>query len=188
MRGMNGWVNYANDSDRPELIEMCMNCTADDCPGHCKEYKNKWRELHGLPLTARGDGKKEPKKKKLNVKYSYGTQYEARGESHTIKEWSRITGVNYGTLWDRIRCRGMTMEEALDEPTSLTKIKMANDDGVEMSVKEWSKMTGVSTHAIYTRIKRGWPMEEAVKTPSMVNGKKRNYLHRGDDQKKEWLR
>lgn len=40
---------------------------------------------------------------------------EYNGETHTMKEWSRIIGMNYGTLQKRIKL-GWTIEKALTEP------------------------------------------------------------------------
>jgi hypothetical protein len=37
------------------------------------------------------------------------------GESHCVVEWAEITGINYGTIWDRIR-RGWSDEEVLTIP------------------------------------------------------------------------
>lgn len=39
------------------------------------------------------------------------------GEIHAMKEWSRITGINYGTLQKRIKL-GWTIERALTEPVN----------------------------------------------------------------------
>lgn len=37
-----------------------------------------------------------------------------RGETHSLTEWSRILGINYGTLKSRVYKRGMTCVEALE--------------------------------------------------------------------------
>lgn len=39
--------------------------------------------------------------------------YEWNDEVHTITEWSRIVGINSGTIYKRINCLGWTLEEAL---------------------------------------------------------------------------
>lgn len=41
--------------------------------------------------------------------------YEYKGESHTLAEWARITGINRYTLWSRINKQGWTIEMALSD-------------------------------------------------------------------------
>lgn len=45
-----------------------------------------------------------------NIYYIFG------GEKHTLSEWSRITGIGYGTLYDRINKLGWSVEKALTHP------------------------------------------------------------------------
>ena len=35
------------------------------------------------------------------------------GETHTISEWSKITGLSYETIYERIRCYGYSVPKAL---------------------------------------------------------------------------
>ena len=44
--------------------------------------------------------------------------YEWQGERHTLTEWSRIVGINSGTLYGRINKLGWSIEESLTLPPS----------------------------------------------------------------------
>ena len=54
--------------------------------------------------------------KRCNRLLTYG------GETHTMKEWSRITGINYNTLHSRVR-RGLPDEEVLNGQSKSTDRK-----------------------------------------------------------------
>jgi hypothetical protein len=41
------------------------------------------------------------------------------GETHSISEWSELTGINRYTIWDRIVKRHWTIEDALTKPTNI---------------------------------------------------------------------
>lgn len=43
-----------------------------------------------------------------------------------------------------------------------------------LSIIGWAKRTGISDKTIYGRLKRGWPVELAVATPSQSDGSKFN--------------
>lgn len=40
--------------------------------------------------------------------------YDYHGERHTLKEWSRIIGINYSTLYNRVRIKNWGIEEAFN--------------------------------------------------------------------------
>lgn len=43
-------------------------------------------------------------------------RYEYQGQSRTLKEWSKITGLKYHTLYGRVVTSGWSMEDALSKP------------------------------------------------------------------------
>jgi len=45
----------------------------------------------------------------------------ANGESHTIEEWSLITGIQYLTIWQRIFKAGWSPEKAITTPVKKRK-------------------------------------------------------------------
>jgi hypothetical protein len=53
--------------------------------------------------------------KQQNRNYSRNVILEYDGKSMCIKEWSEETGINYGTLWDRLK-QGWSTERALTIP------------------------------------------------------------------------
>ena len=82
------------------------------------------------------------------------------GETKTLAEWSRITGVKSGTIRYRIENGGMSPKEAIN-----AKIKPNNRAEVEYQGKTYSytelaKMVGITREAIKYRIKKGIPLTE----------------------------
>ena len=143
-------------AERPELIAVCRNCKHDDCVGLCKEYKDKLRELTGKPPAR--------EKHKFVPLECRDTKYEAFGESHTLMEWHKITGISYNALWRRIRVRGWDVEAALTrECVSGAKTRVfLSADGKRQSVRQWAEELGISCHTIYARYARGYSDRECL--------------------------
>lgn len=154
-------IIYADDKEHPELIEMCASCTQPDCSGLCTAYRQKYRELHGLPKlntqqrrdksNLRNDNKHDP--------------YEAFGEIHTLAEWSRKTGIYYGTIWKRL-LYGWSIEDALSKPAKTRNIvdraERYEAFGQSLTIREWSERCGVNVRTLYRRLDNGWPIEKAL--------------------------
>lgn len=70
-------------------IDICLNCTAKKCIGTCKRIRK------ASPAKA------EP-----------GKELTINGETHTLGEWAKITGLNYKTIATRIY-RGKTGAEII---------------------------------------------------------------------------
>lgn len=85
----------------------------------------------------------------------------SRGEKHTVKEWSKITGVNCGTIHSRLRS-GWPPEKALSTRTIKTWIVCR---GKRHTVTEWERISGIPRYAIYRRLKSGWPPDKIFSTP-----------------------
>ena len=58
--------------------EICLNCKKKTCRGNCEDIRV---------------AKRENKARKLTVK----------GETHTLTEWAKITGLDYKTIERRIK-------------------------------------------------------------------------------------
>lgn len=46
------------------------------------------------------------------------------GETHCLAEWSRITGICYGTLWDRLKVLKWDVEKVLTEPKTSQEVSL----------------------------------------------------------------
>ena len=167
-------VNYTVDLHTPEMIDVCMRCQEEDCPGICDIYRNAFRVAHGLPTIKESMHKRAPKQgppKPQRTKGGglgrYNKPVEAFGERHTISEWAQIVGVSYNTLYMRLH-RGETVEQAVARMKKMicvpTEIK---SDGESLTVREWAKRLNVTPNCIYARIERGYTPEEAVTTERM---------------------
>lgn len=87
---------------------------------------------------------------------------EKTGESKTLTEWSKSTGISASTLFCRLK-RGMTIDEAIaPNPTAYENITDPVT-GKTHSLKEWSEITGISYYTLYTRIHDlKWPIEKVL--------------------------
>lgn len=92
---------------------------------------------------------------------------EYNGETHTIKEWSRITGLSDDTIGHRIKY-GWTIEDTLTKavrerrPSSMP----IEYNGEVHTIAEWSRITGISYTALVQRFQKGWQVEDALTTPT----------------------
>lgn len=91
-----------------------------------------------------------------------------RGESLTVREWSKKTGIPYYTLWARIHRYGWPLKYALTAPLSTTAFDTITFRGVTMTVSEWASIVGIPTDALRLRLTRyGWPVERALTEPAI---------------------
>ena len=101
----------------------------DYCPENCK-----W-----IPL-------KEQSKNRSNVPV-----YTYNGETHCLKEWSKILGFNLDCVRGRIR-RGMSFEKAISGDVYHRQIFI---NGESKTVREWCDVFGLKPGSVYSRIHRG---------------------------------
>ena len=91
---------------------------------------------------------------------------EETGETHSLKEWEYITGVNASTLSYRIKSMGMTLDEAITAEFNQRNNKFTITDpitGETHSLAEWSDITGIPLNSIYKRyFIYKWPAEKAL--------------------------
>lgn len=100
------------------------------------------------------------------------------GETHTIAEWSRISGLNYSLIKSRIH-RGWSVDEifeTLPGEYPLSK-KLAQKGCVEFkgekhTLREWAEITGLKHATIYNRLRSGWSIEDALTKPVKNQTKK----------------
>lgn len=90
-----------------------------------------------------------------------------RGESFTIAQWSRKTGVKYGDIQNRLNY-GYSFEEAIN-PDFVRVYQCKNE--FNQKLRELCKEKGVSYKLVYQRVRAGWDIEKALNTPSRRSGK-----------------
>lgn len=82
------------------------------------------------------------------------------GESHSIREWSRRTGIPSKAIIDRIG-RGWSVERAVTTPT----VNIITAFGKSMTIPEWSRYTGIPKETLRKRLENGWHVECALTEP-----------------------
>lgn len=98
---------------------------------------------------------------------------EFNGESKSPTEWARQIGLNKGDVIVKRLKRGWTVEQALTlKPnTDLKKKKTSGSfkplnielNGVTKTITEWARERGYKDASIiHQRLRRGWPIEEAL--------------------------
>lgn len=95
---------------------------------------------------------------------------EHQGKKLRLEEWSKITGISRGALYQRY-VKGLTPKQIL-KSGKLTKISLRMNDE-EHSIKEWSKRTGLSEKVIRTRYDYGWDHERILTTPVRQNKRRK---------------
>lgn len=91
------------------------------------------------------------------------TFYTYNGETHCLKEWSEITGINRGTLFSRIHDEGLSIGEAINKKfrSQRTNIVLYLD-GKETSVMEVAAKYNINPSTIYKYLSRGRSIEDIV--------------------------
>ena len=82
------------------------------------------------------------------------------GESNSISDWSKSTGIKLSTLRARIK-KGMTIDEAIEasNPT-LIKDPISGD---EHTIEEWAQIVELPVSTIYNRLYvYHWPIDKAL--------------------------
>lgn len=91
-----------------------------------------------------------------------------KDETHTLQEWSRITGIDRRTISNRINRNGWSIADALEKP--IKQQKREEDLLIEFqqekhSLSEWSRILNISRETLKSRFKLGWNIEKAFTTP-----------------------
>ena len=162
---------YHGHLDNPELIAICSNCTEADCDGLCEQYKRLYRQLYPAPPNAPGTCGRQPNRirprpKRERLHYYNVESYTYNGETHTIKQWSEITGIKYNTLYMRLTRGKMKFEDAITMPMRVVITpEVLEVNGERLTVRQWSERTGLTMKCIYERLRSGYSYEDAVLTP-----------------------
>lgn len=85
----------------------------------------------------------------------------ANGETHSLSEWARKTGITKTAIWLRINRLGWDVARAVTEPVH-EAAQAVTIDGVTRTVYEWCRLNGIRYGLAYRRIQEGWGPKEAV--------------------------
>ena len=173
------------DMNDPALIEVCLNCAREDCPGGCMDLYIRMRELRGMapmpqasvkPPTEEETARAREKARAAGASKTPTFYVEAFGQRKSLPDWASETGIPYNKLYARILRHGWPAEEAL---TTLDATKRhANRGtltaaGLTMTMHDWAMACGLKPDTLYNRLSRGWTPEEALSTPTNKRGKRR---------------
>jgi hypothetical protein len=97
--------------------------------------------------------------------------YTAFGETHSVKEWSKIVGVHAASIQSRLRL-GLSIEEALSGSRRPSRVASRYSyGGVSLTLDQWADRLGIPRATLVARIgKLGWSFERAITTPAKRRG------------------
>ena len=107
-----------------------------------------------------------------NYKY---IEYEYNGKKHTLIEWSKIKGIRYRILRDRLYKYGWSFKEAIETPVRNNEdVEIFECNGESHSIYQWSCIRNIPCPTLYSRIyDLKWPIEEALGFKEHTNNGKR---------------
>lgn len=92
-----------------------------------------------------------------------------RGETKTISQWARETGVKAGTIHWRLKSnilvKDLFSKERLKLRIDQTKrkgVRILEYKGVRETMSYWGRKTGIGVATLWMRLERGWPIERAL--------------------------
>lgn len=102
-----------------------------------------------------------------NIKITY------QGETKNLSEWSKITGISFSGLKQRLFVLHWPIEKSLTTPVTRKDLITFNEQ--TKSYSEWSKILGIPANALWLRIYQyGWSVERAFATPVKIKGSTRS--------------
>lgn len=127
------------------------------------------------------DSKGSSGKKTWGQSHSHGKKITYNGETHTIVEWSEITGIPRTTIQARIK-NGWPLDDVLElRPMGCRTTITASIGGHQQThrLEEWSEITGIPERVLKSRIRCGWNPDRIVTTPykRSTRGKTYDYNH-----------
>ena len=102
-----------------------------------------------------------------------------KGKSQPIGKWAKEVGFSDDLIRHRL-AYGWTVEDALLTPVMANNAphRYLTAFGQTRPLRDWALDYGVKYDTLIHRLRRGWGVERAIKTPTMGHG--------GDRQSKQW--
>lgn len=97
-----------------------------------------------------------------------------QGETHTIAEWSRLTGISRDSIRRRL-ISGWSVEETLTLARR-AKCQHITFMGATKSISEWSNELHISADTIRKRLDLGWSIEDTLTKPMRKQKNNRHFL------------
>ena len=94
---------------------------------------------------------------------TFNKLFTYKGETKVLKEWARVLGIKYTTLYQRIYRSGLSFEEAIEaDPFD----KSYEINGEMHTMKEWCNIYNIKFSTVCNRVnKYKWDIEKALTTP-----------------------
>lgn len=83
-------------------------------------------------------------------------------ETHTLQEWSEITGISYSALRYR-KNHHWSVEKMFSEKEQ----NLITFNGESHTIREWAKILNIKRETLKSRLTYGWSIEKAFTTPKL---------------------
>ena len=98
--------------------------------------------------------------------------FSYQGETHSVREWSKILDISVTSLWKRIHNPMMSYDDVFKKPKH-GKVNLLTFKGETKTMIEWSKELNIPIDTLWYRIKKArWSVEKALTTPVRHYNKK----------------
>jgi len=100
--------------------------------------------------------------KQSNNRGEFNLIYTYKGESKTLKEWSKILNIKYTTLYMRITRQNLSFNEAINVKD---EDKLTEYNGQKRSIKDWCIILNLPYKTIINRKHQGWSIKDCFERP-----------------------
>jgi len=161
-------------------LDSLRNGNIVSCGCYNKEISIKANTKHGMQKERIYRIWQAMKQRCFNKKNSHYKNYGGRGITvceewlsfDAFKNWAYENGYQDDLTIERIDVNGIykptncTWLGSDEQKRNTTVSKKLYHDGREMTLRQWAKEVGISASTLSTRLKKGWTLEQALRTPS----------------------
>lgn len=144
-RGENGFQNFIADVGRRPVRGYSIDRINND--GNYEPSNCKWSTRI-----------EQANNKSKNIYITY------KGETKTLKEWSRELGLNYKNLWERMSY-GWSFEKSIKMENRETVRRLVEYKGTTKTLAQWCKELHLTYGTVKSRLDKGWPVQKAFEQP-----------------------